>query len=125
WIDLLQARERGDGIALVLAHAAQEREWLRRGSERRLPGGKPLKDGAQLQERVVAKLRHRGVSGGPAGTHREAKDALLRTAHSVVALAVQLEVGTAALVEQHVTAHLLGVGLCQPLGAQLAAGLLV
>jgi len=65
------------------------------------------------------------MAGGAQRGHVEAEDPLLRAADPVAAATPVLENLSAALVEQHVAAHLLGMGVGQPVGAQVAAGLLV
>ena len=61
----------------------------------------------------------------PSVVSAKAKDALLGDADAVVALAVVGEVRAAALVEQVVAAHLVGMVLADPHRAELAADLLV
>ena len=121
-----QALERRGRIAV-----GRDAEPLEQGAralgevELRLALGHPRQQRRHLQQRVDADLRDRGVAGDAVGRHAKAKDALLGDADAVVALAVVREVRAAALVEQVVAAHLVGVVLADPHRAELAADLLV
>jgi len=63
--------------------------------------------------------------GGAARDQLEAEDPLLGAAHAVAAPAAELEHLTSTLVEEHVAADAVGVGVGQPVGADIASGLLV
>ena len=79
----------------------------------------------ELQQRVVAEPRVARVARRPVRRQAELVDALLGDADAVEAAAVVRDHGAAALVEQHVAAHEVGVVLGQPDRALAAADLLV
>jgi hypothetical protein len=87
--------------------------------------GHALQQRRELDERVVADARHRGVPRDAVGVEAEAEDALLADAHGEDAAVLVRDDGAAALVEEEVAAHEVGVVLADPLRALLAAGLLV
>ena len=86
----------------------EERDALGRRLERRLLAKRCERRG-ELQQRVVAERRDRGVAGAPAGAQVEAVDALLADAEGVEAPAAELERSAAALVDDQVAAHRVGV----------------
>ena len=126
WIALAQPLQRGRGIAVGLqAEPLQQRTRPLGEVVAGLRGAHRRQQRRHLQQRVVADLRDRGVAGDAVGRQAKAKDALLRDADAVVAPAVVGDDRAAALVEQVVAAHLVGVLLADPHRAELAADLLV
>ena len=117
--------ERTGRVGRVVAQATQQRRGRLGHLERGRVLGELLQHRSQLQQRVVAGLRQRRVSGSAGRRQLEAKDALLRAADAVAAPAVVFEHLAAALVEQHVAADLVRVGPGQPVRAEIASGLLV
>ena len=111
-VDLLPAQRRDEGHALG---RRLERRLLAQALERR----------RQLQERVVAQARHRGVAGDAAGSHQEAARSLLAHAERVEAPPVELERDAPALVEHVVGSHLVGMLAAQPLRPRRGSHLLV
>ncbi len=113
------------GSSGVLAQPAQHRRGRLGELEALRLFGQRGEHRGELEQRVVAGARHRGVAGGPEGGDVEAEDPLLGAADAVVAPAAVLEHLAGALVEQEVAADLVGMGLGQPVRADLAPGLLV
>ena len=120
--DPLERRRR---VVRVRAEACEQRGRRLGQLERRLRVGDPLERRRQLEQRVLSGPGQRGVAGDAARGQLEAEDPLLGAAHAVAAAAVVLEHVAGALVEEHVAADAVGMGGGQPVGADVAAGLLV
>jgi hypothetical protein len=125
-VALAQRVEDGRGVAVEReAELGQQRPRRLGDVVGRLALAHRLQEGDHLQQRVLARLRGRGVPRHAVGRDREAKDALLGHAHAVDALVAESEDGAGALVEQQVAAHGVGMVLGEPHRALAAAGLLV
>jgi hypothetical protein len=127
-LDRGDALERRSGVVVAVGERAdrlEERARLLGQAVGRLAPRKALEQRRELEQRVVAEPRHRGVGGDAVGVQSEAEDALLGAAEAVEAAAAVLDDAAAALVDEIVAAHLVGVVGSDPLGAVGAAGLLV